>query len=97
MRIIGRPKLEVFWKIHRDANQQLLAWLDDAEKSDWNSGLELSERYSNVRIIPPNRAVFNIRGNRYRLVVMINYSLKSVSIRFIGTHAQYDRINVETI
>ena len=97
MRVIGRPKLEAFWQRHRNAKQQLLAWLDDAEKSDWNSGLDLSERYSNVRIIPPDRAVFNIRGNRYRLIVRINYGLKLVSIRFIGTHAQYDRTDAEAI
>lgn len=97
MRVIGLPKLEAFWQRHRDAEQQLLAWLDDAERSDWNSGLELSQRYSNVRIIPPDRAVFNIRGNRYRLIVRINYAFKWVSIRFIGTHAQYDRIDAESI
>ena len=97
MRLIGRPKLEEFWKRHADSKQQLLAWLNDAEDSEWKSGHELAETYSNVRIIPPNRALFNIKGNRYRLVVMINYSIKSVSIRFVGTHAQYDRIDVETI
>ena len=97
MRIIGRPKLEVFWQRHRGARQQLLAWLDDVERSDWNSGLELSQTYSNVRVIPNNRAVFNIRGNRYRLVVRVNYSLKWVEIRFIGTHPQYDQIDPESI
>ena len=93
MRVTGGAKLEEFGMRHGDARRHLETWLSTAEREDWDTPHELLGRFSNVRVIGGGRAVFNIRGNSYRLVAAINYQDKIVQIRFVGTHAEYDRIN----
>ena len=93
MRVIGRGKLERFWKRYSDAEKPLAYWFHTAKNENWDKPAELTSRFPNVRVIGRDRAIFNIKGNKYRLVVAINYQRKLVSVRFVGTHAEYDRIN----
>lgn len=82
---------------HKDAEQPLKSWFREAKKAKWNSANEIKAQYSSASILKNNRVIFNIAGNKYRLVVQINYRLKIVFIRFIGTHAEYDKIDAEKI
>jgi mRNA interferase HigB len=75
----------------------LKAWFNEAEKANWESPAEIKLDYPSASVLPDNRVVFNIKGNTYRLVVKINYKFGLVWIRFIGTHAGYDKINAVTI
>lgn len=99
MRIIARRTLLQFWQNYRyqDSEQALRAWYAEAKKSDWASPSEIKEHYRSASIIGNNRVVFNICGNKYRLVVAIKYNFRIIYIRFLGTHKQYDKINVEEI
>lgn len=97
MRIIAKKTLREFWEAHGDAEQALKAWYHDAKTADWKSPNDIKQVYANASIIAHNRVVFNIRGNHYRVVVLINYEFGIVYIRFVGTHKEYDRINAETI
>lgn len=93
MRIIAKKKLRDFWKKNSDAEQPLLAWHREVEKEDWSTPADLKRKYPKARIIGDNRAIFNIRDNRFRLIVRINYQYRVIYIRFVGTHKEYDRIN----
>ena len=97
MRVISRKKLKNFWEVHRDAEQALRAWYHEAVHSEWKSPDDIHQRYATADFLHGNRVVFNIRGNRYRLVVKIHYNTAIVYIRFVGTHAEYDRIDAEKI
>ena len=74
-----------------------LAWYRYALKADWAAQQDVKRDFRNASILKDRRVVFNIAGNKYRLVVWINYAYRVVYIRFIGTHAQYDKIDVQTI
>ena len=93
MRVLTKRTLREFWERHPDAEGPLLSWYENAERADWNTPSDLLADSTNVRILRSNRAIFNISGNDYRLVVRIDYQLKRVYVRFVGTHAEYDRIN----
>jgi mRNA interferase HigB len=97
MRIIAKRTLRRFWEKYRDAEEPLLAWYREVEKEDWANPAELKEKYRSASIVGNNRVVFNIKGNDYRLVVRINYAHRMTFIRFIGTHAEYDEIDVEGV
>ena len=97
MRILAYRTLREFWQRHPDAEAPLRSWYRVAEKSDWRSPADVRARYSDASIIADNRVVFNIKGNDYRLVVRIVYPYGTIYIRFIGTHAEYDRINAAEV
>ena len=97
MRIIKRSTLRDFWERHPDAEQPLKAWFQEARRAVWNNSHDVKARYRSASVIGHSRVVFNIAGNRYRLVVAFNYSYCIAYIRFVGTHADYDRIDVETV
>ena len=97
MRVISRKALREFWTIHPDAQQSLQAWFADVKQADWGSPVEIKAIYRNASIVANNRVVFNIKGNKYRLVVAIQYEFKIVYIRFIGTHQEYDKVDVTTV
>lgn len=97
MRIISRRRLVEFWEVHRDAEQPLRAWYTEAKKASWNSPAEIKAVYRSVSILSNNRVVFNIKGNAYRLVVVVEYTQGKMFIRFVGTHAEYDRIDATSI
>ncbi len=97
MRIIAKRTLREFWQRHADAEEPLLAWYREVEQEDWDDPTKVKAKYQNASIVADNRVVFNIKGNDYRLVVKINYPHRVVYIRFVGTHAEYDHINVEEV
>lgn len=99
MRILSKGTLRDFWSKpkYRDSEQPLKAWYDEATVASWKTPNDIKKKYRNASFIANNRVVFNIHGNTYRLVVAIKYPLGLCYIRFIGTHKQYDEIDVETI
>lgn len=97
MRIIAKKALREFWERHPDVEELLLAWYREVEQEDWDTPAKVKEKYRSASIVGDNRVVFNIKGNHYRLVVRINYPYRVVYIRFVGTHAEYDRIDVEEV
>jgi mRNA interferase HigB len=99
MRIISRKTLRSFWEKpeYADAEQSLKAWFREASNADWSSPAAIKSVFRTASIVANNRVVFNVGGNKYRLVARVNYPYRIMYIRFIGTHAQYDRINVEEI
>ena len=97
MRIISRRILREFWEKHPDAATPLQTWFHDVERATWNSPADIKAIYRNASLVANNRAIFNIKGNHYRLVVVVIYQYGVVYIRFVGTHEEYDRIDVITI
>lgn len=101
MRIIALSALKAFWETdpsHKaDAIQPTLAWCRHVLRANWATPAEVKADFKNTSILKDGRVVFNIAGNKYRLVVWINYVYSVVYIRFVGTHAQYDRIDAQTI
>lgn len=97
MRIISRRRLVEFWEVHPDAEQPLRAWYTEAKKASWDSPAEIKAVYRSVSILSNNRVVFNIKGNTYRLIVVVEYTQGKMFIGFVGTHAEYDRIDATSI
>jgi mRNA interferase HigB len=97
MHVIARRRLREFWEAYRDAEQQLKSWCAEARHAEWERPHDVKEQYPAASIIRNNRVVFDICGNKYRLVVLIKYEFKMVYVRFIGTHAEYGRIDAEEI
>ena len=97
MRIIARKTLREFWERHTDARQPLQAWYSDVKNAVWKKPSDIKEIYRNASFIANNRVVFNIKGNKYRLAVVIQYEHSIVYIRFVGTHREYNKIDVATI
>jgi mRNA interferase HigB len=97
MRVIAKGPLRDFWKTHPDAEWPLRAWHAEAEKACWHTPADVKASYRSASILPGDRVVFNICGNKYRLVVKINYAYQIVYIRFVGTHNAYDRIDAGEI
>ena len=97
LRVIARKTLRDFYAKHTDSRTSLEAWFHEALAARWQGPQEIKNRYPSADILPGNRMVFNIKGNRYRLIVKIHYNTGIVFIRFIGTHADYDKIDASTI
>ena len=99
MHINKRKTLVEFYQQpgHEDAKNALEAWFYEADHAQWSSPADIKAKYRSASILKDNRVVFNIAGNKYRLIVRINYDSKTVFIRFIGTHREYDKINAEVI
>jgi mRNA interferase HigB len=97
LRIIANKILREFWEIHPDCEQQLKSWFKETNKAEWKNLNEIKGEYPSASILINNRVVFNIKGNKYRLIVKINFDYEMVWVRFIGTHAQYDKINANNI
>jgi mRNA interferase HigB len=99
MRIIAFRRLREFWEQpeYSDSEISLRAWYHDAKNADWRNSNELKQQYKNASIIGEGGAVFNIKGNSYRLIVLIDYEFQIIFFRFIGTHKEYDRINSKII
>ena len=97
MRIIAKKTLKDFWEVHPDCEQQLKSWFQETSKAKWNNPKQIKVAYPSASLLAENRVVFNIKGNHYRLIVKINFDYQLMWIRFIGTHAEYDKINAQTI
>jgi mRNA interferase HigB len=97
MRVIAVKTLRDFWVAHPDAEQPLLAWYDEASKATWAQPADIRANYANASILKNRRVVFNIKGNDYRLIVAVAYRVGVVYVKFIGTHAQYDAVDADTV
>lgn len=97
MRVVAKSTLREFWEKHRDSEEQLKIWYSESLKANWKKPGDIKKEYVKASIIGDNRIVFNICGNRYRLIVKLNYKRGWVFIRFVGTHLEYDKINAEKI
>jgi len=100
VRIIAVSTLKRYWErsvARADAREPVLAWYRQTRAADWSTPSMVKSDFGSASILKDGRVVFNIGGNKYRLVVRINYPYRVVYIRFIGTHAQYDAIDAQTI
>ena len=99
MRVIAKSTLKQFWAQpgRSDSRGALESWHEEAIKANWTSPQTVKDQYASASICGNNRVVFNIAGNKYRLVVEMQYRAGIAWVKFIGTHAQYDRIDVETV
>jgi mRNA interferase HigB len=103
MNVVGRPVAEQYFLRHKDradaraARRQFDAWLAEASQAVWHTPIDIKRKYNSASILKSGRVVFNISGNRYRLIAAINYRAWIVEIRFFGTHLEYDRIDAETV
>lgn len=82
---------------YEDAEDALKAWLADAEKAQWKLPNDITANYANASILGNSRVCFNIKGNRYRLIVKVLYQSQIVYVKFIGTHSEYDKVDAEEI
>jgi len=96
-RIVAKRTLKEFWEKHPDSEQYLKTWYEIAKHADWGTPNEVKETFASASIISNSRVVFNIKGNTYRLIVKFNYHKQWMFIRFIGTHAEYDKIDATTV
>ena len=99
MRVIAKSTLRKFWEKpeYLDAKGPLEGWHEEVVKASWRSPQDVKNQFGSVSIVANNRVVFNIAGNKYRLVAEMQYRAGIAWVKFIGTHAQYDTINMETV
>ena len=99
MRVIAKSTLVKFWSQpeYADSKGALQSWYDEAIKASWGTPQDIKDQYRSASICGNHRVVFNIAGNKYRLVVEMQYRAGMVWVKFVGTHAQYDQINVESV
>lgn len=97
MRIISKSTLKAYWEKVPESQEQLSAWYAEASTATWANSMAIKEKYASASIINSERVVFNIKGNKYRLLVKIDYDRQVIFIIWIGTHKEYDKIDVEKI
>lgn len=99
MRIISFKTLKHFWlnSKYRDSEQSLRSWYHETIKEEWKSHSDIKSKYGSASILKGGKVVFNIKGNKYRLIVGVDYDYLVVFIKFIGTHEEYDKINIEKL
>jgi mRNA interferase HigB len=97
MHIISRKALRVFWEKRPDSKNALQAWYVEVKQANWKNPSDIKAAHQTASFLANNRVVFNIKGNQYRIIVVVQYKFGNVYIRFVGTHREYDRIDVNTI
>ena len=97
MKIIKRKTLKDFSESHPDAKGALEAWFHEVRHANWSSPQDVKRHYRTASIIGNNRVVFNIGGNKYRLIAEVNYLKQAVFIRFLDTHENYDKVNAKEV
>ncbi len=97
MRVIAKKTLQDFWKKYADSEDQLKTWYKEVNQSQWANPADLKNEFPKASILKAGRVIFNICGNKYRLITHINFKRQWVFIRFVGTHSEYDRIDAEKI
>ena len=97
MRVISRRRLREFWQSRPDSEGSLKAWFAEAKAAAWKTPADVKAHYGSASILKNGRVVFNVCGNKYRLVVRVNYDYAVVYVRFVGTHHDYDAIDAETV
>ena len=91
MRVIGKKHLYDFAQLHQDVAKQIDVWIAELEDAAWKSPAELKQRYPQASILPMNQIIFNLKGNKYRLLTIISFKAQTVLLDRIGTHAEYSR------
>jgi mRNA interferase HigB len=97
MRVIALSALREFWTRHPQAETPLRVWYAEAGRADWKSPADIKAAHRNASFLANNRVVFNIKGNDFRLVAAVHYNRGMMFVRFVGPHAEYDRIDAATI
>ncbi|WFT83504.1 type II toxin-antitoxin system HigB family toxin [Methylobacterium sp. CB376] len=98
MRVLALKHLREFWEKNPRAKDDLRAWYAIADKADWSSPQDIKNTFrKGVDFVGDNRVIFDIRHNEFRLIVRVSYQYRSMLIKFVGTHAEYDRIDPETV
>lgn len=97
MKIIDSEKLEYFIRKHADAYKPIQKWIEICETADWKNHSDLKNDFLSADYVGNSRYVFNIKGNNYRIVTVVTFFAGRLIIRFIGTHSDYDKIDVKTI
>lgn len=97
MNIISKRTLVQFYEKYPQAKTPLEVWYQDNKKAQWKTPSDIKKVYSSASFLEDNRVVFNIKDNDYRLVVHIDYLRKIVRVKFIGTHSEYDKINIKDL
>jgi mRNA interferase HigB len=100
VRIIAKRTLRRFWETSRgyaDARRALEDWHAQVRRADWATPADVKAMYGDASILKGSRIVFNICGNKYRLIAKINFPYRVVYIRFVGTHREYDQVDAETV
>lgn len=99
MRIIAKRTLREFWGLrnYSDSKGPLEAWHSESIKASWKTPQDIKKQFRSASILKNNRVVFNTAGNKYRLIVAVDYKRQVMFVKFIGTHKQYDEIDGETI
>jgi mRNA interferase HigB len=97
MHLVSLPPLLNFAVKHPDAKQAILAWCEEVKKARWKQPADIKAHYASASILKSRRVVFNLKGNEYRLIVAVAYSVGFVYIKFIGTHTEYDAVDANTV
>lgn len=97
MRIIATTTIQDYWKNHPECEQALKAWIQEVLKATWKSPQELKDQFKSASIITGKRVVFNINGNRFRLLVDIEFRLQIVFIVWFGNHYEYDQMDAKKV
>ncbi|KOR17469.1 type II toxin-antitoxin system HigB family toxin [Burkholderia cenocepacia] len=97
MRIVALRTLLNFIAQHAQAEQALLAWHAEAAKANWKTPQNIKDQYASVSFIGRNRVAFNIKGNDFRLIVAVAYQIGVVYVKFVGTYAEYDKVDAATV
>lgn len=99
MRVITKGRLQAYWQQpgRDDAEEPLKAWYAEAKQATWQTPADIKARYRSASFVSDNRVIFNIGGNKHRLVVHVNYGLGIVLIKFVGSHQEYDAIHAATV
>lgn len=91
MEIIGKKALDVLAQKHADARNAIFAWAAEVEAAAWHSTADIKARYPHASFLPRNNVVFSVRGNNYRIIVVVVYIRSQVIVKFAGTHSEYER------
>ncbi len=91
MILVGRELLTTYVRKHADLRQPMAAWIAEVEQAAWQTPQDIKNRYRSADFLKGNRVIFNLKGNHYRVVVAVTYAAGVVRVRWIGTHAEYDK------
>lgn len=94
MRVLGREKLAACIKQHEQVKGPVQTWFDHVSQATWRAPTDIKASYASASIVTSNCIVFNIKGGAYRLVALVNYDLQVVTVIFVDSHVEYDKINV---
>ncbi len=92
-----KKTLKEYYEKNIDSKQPLLFWYKEISSGSWKNHNEIKKSFNNLSVLPRERIVFNIKGNKYRIVAKVNYDFQIIWIRFVGTHSDYDKIDATTI